>query len=212
MKPSTPLLSRKAGPLATALVAVTLLCGVAGPMANAASPRNAAWTLSNDASELRFVTVKNTNIAEVQQFTQLSGEVGPDGAIRLQIDLASVETHIPVRNARMQAMLFETARFPTAQYEGRVDMARVGKLRPGDSVDLEVAGKLSLHGQTQETDASLRVVRLTGDRLLVGTRAPILVAATQFDLVSGIERLRAAAGLPNIGGTVPVSFDLMFHR
>jgi polyisoprenoid-binding protein YceI len=186
-----------------AAVSALLLCVV---------PAHAQWTLDNAASELRFVTTKNTNIAEVQQFKKLSGEVAASGAVRLDIDLASVETQIPIRNERMQTMLFEVVQFPSARFEGQVDVQRIAALEPGTSADLDVDGKLSLHGKTQDTKALLRVVRLKGERLQVSTRAPILISAAQFDLVAGIDKLREIVGLPNIIGTVPVSFALTFSK
>jgi polyisoprenoid-binding protein YceI len=195
------------------LVATSIaLAGLIGcsslPGSNAKTP----WTLDNDASDLRFVTTKNTNVAEVQKFKRLVGEVGPNGEVKLVIDLASVETQIPLRNERLQTMLFEVARFPTAQFEGTVDMKQVKALDVGASVDLEVAGTLSIRGQSQDANASLRVVNLRGDRLLVTTRAPILVNASKYDLSQGVEKLREVMGLPNITGTVPVSFALVFRK
>jgi polyisoprenoid-binding protein YceI len=188
------------------------LAGLIGCSSLPGSSAKTPWTLDNDASDLRFVTTKNTNVAEVQKFKRLVGEVGPNGEVKLVIDLASVETQIPLRNERLQTMLFEVARFPTAQFEGTVDMNQVKALDVGASVDLEVAGKLSIRGQSQEANASLRVVNLRGDRLLVTTRAPILVNASKYDLSQGVEKLREVMGLPNIVGTVPVSFALVFRK
>ena len=202
--------------LRTGLAAAVLIAAIAGcstnPAATRPPPPTAGWTLDSSASELRFVTTKNTNVAEVQQFKRLSGEVGANGAVKLVIDLASVETQVPIRNERMQTMLFEIARFPTAQFDTTIDMGLTTALEPGASIDLEVAGKLSLHGQTQDANASLRVVKLRGDRLLVTTRAPILVNAAKFELAAGIEKLREIMGLPNIVGTVPVNFALVFRK
>ena len=177
-----------------------------------AVPCHAQWKLDNETSELRFVTTKNTNVAEVQQFRKLAGELGPSGTVHFVIDLASVETQVPIRNERMQTMLFEVAQFPTAQFEGQVDMQRIAALQPGMSTDMDIEGKLTIHGKTQDTKALLRVVRLQGERLQVSTRAPVLVSALPFDLAAGIEKLREIVGLPNIIGTVPVSFALTFRK
>jgi polyisoprenoid-binding protein YceI len=175
-------------------------------------PALAQWRLDNGQSDLRFVTTKNTNLAEVQRFKTLSGELLPSGAVRLVIDLASVDTLVPLRNERMVAMLFEAARFPNASFQGQVDMAAVNALQAGQSLDMDVQGQLSLRNKTQDTRALLRVTRLASERLQVHTRAPILVFAEQFDLSAGIEKLREIMNLPNIIGTVPVSFALTFQR
>lgn len=177
-----------------------------------ALPAHAQWKLDNDASDLRFVTTKNTNFAEVQQFKKLSGEITPAGAVSFTIDLKSVETQIPIRNERLQNLLFDVDQYPTATWTGQVDMASLATLPPGAVSDVEVDGKLTIRGKTQDTKAALRVVRLSGERLQVTTRAPILVSANQFDLVAGIEKLRELMGLPNIVGTVPVNFALTFKK
>ncbi len=196
--------------VAAALASALLGCSTDLKPASAAAP--ATYTLNGEASELRFVTTKNTNVAEVQQFKRLSGELSPAGKVKLTIDLASVETQIPLRNERMQSILFDVARFPSAEFEGRLDPALIKGLDVGASADFDLAGKLSIHGQTQEATAALRVVRLKGDRLLVSTRSPILVTAAKFDLSPGIEKLRELMALPNIVGTVPVSFSLLFQK
>lgn len=177
-----------------------------------ALPSHAQWRLDNDASELRFVTTKNTNAAEVQRFTKLTGELSESGAARLTIDLASVETGVPIRNERLQTMLFEIAQFPAAQFDAQIDPKQLAALDPGASFDVELAGKLTLHGKTQDTKALLRVVRLRDQRIMVSTRAPILVSASLFDLGAGIEKLREIMALPNIIGTVPVTFALTFQK
>ncbi len=170
-----------------------------------------AWKVDNGASELRFVTTKNTNVAETQKFTRLDGGIAPGGAVSLAVDLASVETQVPLRNERMQTLLFEIARFPAATFETSVDLKKVGALATGESLDIDVAGKLGIHGKTRDVTAALRVVRLKNDRLMVSTRSPVLVSASDFDLAGGIEQLRLLMALPNIVGTVPVTFSTVFQ-
>jgi polyisoprenoid-binding protein YceI len=202
-----------AGVFAIALTGAVIGCA-SGPKpgpAAVAAVTGPAWKVNSGASELRFVTTKNTNVAETQKFTRLDGGIAPGGAVSLAIDLASVETQVPIRNERMQSLLFEIARFPTATFETVVDLKKVGALAPGESLDMDVAGKLGIHGKTQDVTAALRVVRLTNDRLLVSTRSPVLVSASDFDLTGGIEQLRVLMALPNIVGTVPVTFSIVFQ-
>jgi polyisoprenoid-binding protein YceI len=119
---------------------------------------------------------------------------------------------VPIRNERLQTMLFEVAQFPSAQFDARIDSKQLAALEPGASFDVELDGKLTLHGKTQDTKAQLRVVRLRDQRIMVSTRAPILVSALPFDLAAGIEKLREVMALPNIIGTVPVTFALTFQK
>ena len=95
---------------------IALLIALAVP-----SITSAHWSLNNEASTLSFVTVKAEHVAEVHTFDVLSGEIDDDGNVDITIELASVNTLIPIRNERMQAMLFETNLFPQGNIEAQID-------------------------------------------------------------------------------------------
>jgi hypothetical protein len=129
--------------------------------------------------------------------------------------IVSVLTGVPIRNERLQAMLFEVLQFPQAVFEAQLDtpqQAAVAALAPGAVLDLALPGRLTLHGRTQALQAALRVVGLQGGRLLVSTRAPLVLQASAFDLLAGVEKLREAVGLSAISPAVPVSFTLALQR
>ena len=199
-----------AGAFALALAGALVGCASGGGYGTAAATRGAARKVDNGASELRFVTTKNSNVAKTQKFTRLDGAIAPGGAVSLVVDLSSVETQVPVRNERMQSLLFEFARFPNAEFKASVDMKQLDGLALGDSLDLDVPGKLTLHSVSKDITGALRVVRLENDRLLISTRAPVLISASEHDLTGGIEQLRVLMGLPNIIGTVPVTFSVVY--
>ncbi len=56
------------------------------------------------------------------------------------------------------------------------------------------------------------VTKLSAGRFVVASLRPVIVNAAAFELAAGIEKLREVAGLPSIGGSVPVSFVLTFAR
>ena len=90
-----------------------------------AAPAWADWTLNNEQSQLSFISIKKGDVAEVHRFDQLSGSFGGKGNIELTIQLASVDTAIPIRDERMREMLFNTKAFPTASLSAKVDAAKV---------------------------------------------------------------------------------------
>ena len=170
----------------------------------------AGWQLDKDASEISFVSVKKSNVAETHHFRQLSGEVDDTGKARLSIDLASVETNIPIRNERMQTMLFETGRFPSATITATVDTAALNQLEAGQTMTKEVDLTLSLHGEEQKKTARIQITGLTDNRVMVSSLAPIVINADKYKLHQGIEKLRKVAGLDAISPVVPVTFKLVF--
>ncbi|MDA8329456.1 MAG: YceI family protein [Betaproteobacteria bacterium] len=176
------------------------------------TPAYAQWQLENDHSNLDFISIKKTSIAEVHQFKKLSGSVSDEGDIHLLIDLSSVDTQNDIRNERLKAMLFEVAQFPTAEFNGNVDMSKVDALKVGETLDMPVNGKLSMHGVVQDSKTILHVVKLSGNQIQVTTKLPIILNADSYGLAAGIEKLREAAGLPVISAAVPVTFDLVFKH
>lgn len=172
----------------------------------------AAWTLDNDASQVSFVSVKAGDAGEVHRFTQLTGGLTTTGDASVVIQLASVDTLIPLRDDRMREMLFQTELFPTANLSTSIDMAVLEAIEPGDSIDLTANLKLDLRDQQVELPAEMIVARLGNDRLMVSSRKPVIVNAASVDLVDGIEALRQIANLPSISKAVPVSFVLTFEE
>lgn len=177
-----------------------------------ASPAIAAWTLDNANSQVSFVSVKAGDAGEAHRFRQLAGRISEDGKASLVIQLASVDTMIPIRDDRMREILFETDIFPTATLGANIDMERLDSLEPGESMDMSVNLKLDLHGQQVELPAEMVVARLGHDKLLVSSRKPIIVNAANVDLAEGVEALREVANLPSISKAVPVSFVLTFEE
>lgn len=176
----------------------------------AVGPVFAAWSLDNHASQISFVSVKAGDIAEAHRFTELSGDLSADGTASITIQLASVDTLIPVRDERMREMLFKTSMFPTATLSANIDMADINSIKVGDSKTMIAEILLDLHGKQVPLTAELSVGRLGDSTLLVASRKPVILNAASVDLVDGIEALREIAGLPSISKAVPVSFVLSF--
>jgi polyisoprenoid-binding protein YceI len=177
-----------------------------------AGPCFAAWTLDNDSSQVSFVSVKAGDAGEVHRFTEISGELSSGGNASVTIQLASVDTLIPLRDERMRELLFQTNLFPTASLSTNIDMDALNAIEPGNSRDMAADLTLDLHGQQLSLAAEMIVARLGDHRLMVSSRKPVIVNAASVDLVNGIEALREIANLPSISKAVPVSFVLTFDE
>lgn len=176
------------------------------------APCLASWHLDNDSSQVSFVSVKAGDAGEVHRFTEISGELSAAGNASVTIQLASVDTLIPLRDDRMREMLFQTDLFPTASLSASVDMDVLNKIAPGESMDMNANLRLDLRDQQVELPAEMIVARLGDRKLMVSSRKPVIVNAASVDLVAGIEALREVANLPSISKAVPVSFVLTFEE
>ena len=185
-------------------------CLISSGLLIVSATASAQWTLSNEASTLSFVTVKADHVAEVHTFDELSGAIGEDGSVSVEIALASVNTLVPIRNERMQSMLFETDFFPRATITSQINSDRLANMAPGSSEEMGLDFTLELHDQSQTYNATVLVSRQKAG-LIATTLKPIVVNAESFDLVAGVEALREVAGLPSISRAVPVSFTVVFE-
>lgn len=175
---------------------------------------HAAWRVDSGQSTFSFTTAKAARpgaaaLEEVQTFRQVDGAVGDDGKLVFDVDLASVETNIGLRNERLKDMLFKVADHPKAVFTGTVDMRRMQALRAGSSADIDVSGALAISGETRPLTASLRVVKLADGALIVGTRVPIVVNLKDYGLQDEVEALRTLMNLDVLASPAPVSFMVM---
>ena len=194
----------------TAITAAALLAGCSQQPVEA--PLDGAWTLDAERSSLSFVSVKAAQVAEVHGFSGLQGAVGADGEASLQIDLATVETNIDIRNERMRDILFEVAEFPEAQVTLSLDPAQFAGLSEGEAMAVSVEATMDLHGASGTVPADLVVTRIADDLVKVETARPVVIAAATYGLAEGLEELATIAGLDSITAQVPVSASLVFAR
>ncbi len=182
--------------LATAMTAL-------GSIASAES-----WTLNGDGSHVAFGSVKKDTVGEVHSFGNLSGTVSDSGEVMVEIDLASVETLIGIRNERMQEFVFNST--PKATIAAAIDMADVSALGVGESAVVDATGTVTLVGNELELDAEMFVVRLTETQVMVTTNDMIMLSMEDMGLTSGIDKLMELAKLPGITRVSPVTLRLMF--
>ena len=176
----------------------------------AAVPAHADWYLDNESSRLSFVTTKNTEIAEVQRFLVLHGKVDAKGAARLEVELDSINSGIPLRDERMRKELFEIKTFPEAQISAQINLQPINDLASDAQLELRLPLSVTLHGKTQTYSAELLATRLDERRFQVVTLEPVVLHAEDFDLAPGVATLRKAAGLKSISLSVPVGAVLIF--
>lgn len=172
----------------------------------AALPAQADWSI-NDTSRVGFVSIKNNVIGENNAFQRVSGGISGAGAVTVNIDLASVETGVGIRNERLQKMLFNVASFPQAIVSAQLSDAQLMALKSGGSVAESVSVSVALHGKTVSKQVELAASQ-SGDKVRVTTTQPIVITAAEFDLEAGVAALQKIAGLNAISRSIPVTVDL----
>lgn len=173
---------------------------------------HADWSLNIDESSFTFASIKKNTVYETHTFNNYSGTITDKGEAKLDLDLTSVNTGIPIRDERLQKMLFNTEKFTTATYTVSIDPAVLASLKTGERDQRSVEGLLSLAGTEKTQVAVLNIFKLTDKRILVSTAKPIAIKAADYGLEKGVEALQNIAKLPSVSPTVPVSFNLVFDK
>ena len=168
----------------------------------------AGWVIDPEGSYVGFASVKNDLIAENHSFTQITGAIEDSGDANIVIALASVETLIPIRNDRMQAILFEVVQYPDVTVTANLDLDEFTSLGLGESKTDTILLGVNLHGTDLSKNVLVKVTRSSNNAYEVTSLGPIIIHASQFALSDGLESLRKIAGLQSIDLMVPVTFDL----
>ncbi|SEL57024.1 Polyisoprenoid-binding protein YceI [Colwellia chukchiensis] len=175
-------------------------------------PAMATWQLDKENSQLNFSSVKKGNIAENHFFSNISGMINETAQVNISIDLASVNTLIPIRDERMKTFLFETEKYSSANFSAQLDNSLIARLTLGEPQTVNINGMLDFHGVKRALALEVSVIKLSENKLLVYTLKPAFVKALDFGIVAGINKLKALASLTSINHVVPVNFSVVFTR
>lgn len=165
------------------LLALSLLLVAAGPAGGAPAVYRIA---AGDAGNLvSFVSKAPLETVEGKT-RQVTGElrIDPEALaagcrVEVQVDLASLDTGIGLRNQHMRENHLETARFPTADFRADSLVGAPAALVPGETAVLTLAGELSLHGVTRPLVTPVSVT-LAADGATLDVRAEFTVALADF--------------------------------
>lgn len=209
---------RRFAPLALALALGLAACAqpeaeAAKDTAGTAAPlTEGAWALDPAGSRLSYVSIKAGEVAEANRFDTLAGTVAADGTATLEIDLASVNTGVDIRNERMREIFFGVAEFPKANVTAKLDPAAFAGLAVGQSLTRPLKANVTIKGASSDVETEVLVTRVAENRVTVVPTAPVIVSTDMFGLTDELGELRALAQLPSITPAVPVTFSLAFTR
>ena len=183
------------------------LLGICASLAGSTVLADAPWQLDVTQSELGLTSTKNSQISERHTLRFSSGSVSTEGKARVEVDLGSIETRIPIRNERMQKFLFgaETSALVAVD----LDPGLIGSLAVGEVRSLSTSVVVSANKQEILLPIKLSAVAVDGSEVRVTGSGEFDVATLGYG--PGIEMLREIAGLKSINLNVPIDFVLTFY-
>ncbi len=167
------------------------------------------WTLSGDDSKIAFGSVKKDTVGEVHHFKSISGSV-EGGKVSVEIDVASVETWIDIRNERMQKMVLNAS--PKAMISAEIDAEKLNAMKAGDTTTVDVEGTLTINGNDIPIETSLFVARLSDKKMMATTDEMIMLSTKEAGIDEGVSKLMEVAKLPSITRVSPVTLRLVFEH
>jgi len=171
----------------------------------------AQLTLDKAQSTVNFISTKNEHVSETHTFNNFSGELSEQGKLTITIDIASVETLVPIRNERMQKMLFNMSDYSSATFTAQVDPA-LTKLEAGEMQRVTVAGEMMIAGNKAPISFEVMLTGLKDGGINATTATPTILSASEFNLDEGVAALQKVANLKSISKSVPLSFSATFSR
>lgn len=188
----------------------TLLLATALTSFSSQSESSPIWQLDTEASQLSYVSTKNKTVAENNTIQFQSGVIAANDSadhfdVNLTLDLATVDTQIPIRDERIKSHLFKTEEHPVATIT-----AQIPKHLPINEATT-LPFKLSLHGHDKTYETPVMIHKVKGN-MVVTSYVPVLIHARDHGLNDGIDTLLSLAKLQAISYEVPVDFKLVFHK
>ena len=172
----------------------------------------AQWTVNQTDSSISFVSVKKQHIAEAHHFNQFSGSIDKQGMFTLDIVLTSVDTGIGIRDQRMQKYLFNTDKFAVASISANVAKLKLASMSQGQTKSSVIEASLTISGMTKPQIVHVLLTKTSANSFSVSSAKPLIIKASDYLLVDGIDKLKDLAKLPSIGYSVPVTFTLNLHQ
>lgn len=176
------------------------------------NPLHGQWVLDSAQSEITYLSTKvvaggQASVTERNHFSGLTGVLNGDGQAEVIIDLTRVETHIPIRNERMQQHVFNTDKTPHAVVSVNVP---AGLMEPGIHTD-SIDATLAINGLSKKLHIPVTVY-VDKEQISVTSREPMLLQAADIGMSDGLKKLAEIAKLLHIPTVVPVSFSLRFTQ
>ena len=111
-----------------------------------------------------------------------AGDLAGPLDLRIEVELASLDTGIGMRNTHMRERHLETDQYPLAVFTGEaVTAASSPVLVPGQTVALTLSGRFELHGITRPLEVSAQVTLATSGELMVESSFPVKLSDHEID-------------------------------
>ena len=168
-----------------------------------------SYTLDPGLSQVSFATIKKQYVVEPAKIMQLSGEIKTTGQVNIQVPLQELSTGISIRDDRLNALFFETIKFPTVNITADVkDSLKANKSAERKMMTFNV----EIYGETKPILAEV-IISQSESHIVVSSLAPLIIKAKDFSIpAANLIKLANTVGDIAISPVVPVNFTVVFKK
>ena len=173
-----------------------------------------------DRSKITVSMVKDKDFAAPVTATlglrdgRLALDAAGGPSAKLSVDLMAFDSGIPLRNERVQKILFETSGvgWDTAELTiAKLPDDAVAALREkGKALHVTVDGELKMHGKTSKVSAAVDATTAPDGSISVRSSAPFEVKVSELGLTDNLKRLSSLCMHDSIEDAVKVELALVF--
>ncbi|WP_117232499.1 YceI family protein [Vibrio maerlii] len=191
---------KKAGTLLSLLMATTSFSTISASY----------YQVNEELSTVNFATIKKQYIVEPSVITGVSGQVGDDGMLMIEIPLSSLDTGVSIRNDRLNDLFFNNKQFPNVEVSAKVPDE---VMKEGDMVMQKmVPASVKLYGQSMDVIFTVNIMK-SGDHMMVSTVKPTVINGLDFGIPKeSLEKVSNTVGDIAISTSVPVNFSLVLKK
>ncbi|MBL6734654.1 MAG: YceI family protein [Shewanellaceae bacterium] len=173
---------------------------------------SAAWQIDEQQSVVNFSSTKTLTtghaVTENHEISSVVGQVDDQGHFNFKLDTRTVNTHIPLRDARLKQHLFHTAVHPWIQITGQLTPINLSLLsQPSTTALIEQPFKLDIDGHVLQLIGHFNLKHTAGKTELELNK-PLVVSTNSLEMSAGMQKLTQMAGLASIKTEVPVQIHL----
>ncbi len=169
------------------------------------------YSVDSNNSVVMFSVVTKQYIVEPAVFRNIGGSISKLGYIEIDIDVSSIDTHIPLRDKRLKHVFFKIEEFPMAHIMTKIDMNKLESIP--HYKQMEISATLEFYGNSKEVKLNILVARICENKLLIVSMEPFIVDASDFGVpASNMIELSKRAGNIEISDEVAVTFVLSFKK
>ncbi|MDE1460902.1 YceI family protein [Spartinivicinus poritis] len=184
--------------------------------ASTALPVQAAWQVQSEHSKVNFVTEKiftnGKSVKETQLISGVSGQVNDQKQAEIKIDLATIDTKIPIRNDRIKQWVLDTTNYRYATVKADLSGIDEQKLTVGAAKQMEVDGQLTIRETTLPIKLFVKVTKNAAADYLVESYQDTSININQYGGEAGVQQMTKVMGLKSITSVVPVKWALTLKQ